>query len=109
MLNRLELGNALDPFLPPKFIFETLRGEGSLGKVVDLVAMADLEVRETGIYRGGNVARERPRRCRPNKKIFARASAQREADEQRPVRDPLIALVHFHLADAYRATRAPRH
>src|SRR5262249_54299873 len=63
----------------------------------------------TGVHRRGDVTRERPRSGRPHKKIFARPSTKREADEHGPMRYALVALVHFHLTDPDGTAWAPRH
>jgi len=71
--------------------------------------VAHLEIREIGMDRGGDVARERPGRRCPDEEIFPISAAHWKAHEHGLVRDALIALVHLHLADADRAARAPGH
>ena len=58
------------------------------------------------VDRGGNVARERPGRCRPDQQILVLPILQRKTDEQRTVYGQLAPVRHFHLTVG--ATGAPR-
>src|SRR5207245_619265 len=90
------------------FLF-ALGRERTLAEIVDLIALLDAQVGQLGVDGGPDVAGQRPGRGRPHEQILARPLAEREADEDGAVGDVAVALVHFHLADADAAARAPRH
>src|SRR5262245_52482721 len=70
LLERLELGNAFDPFLALELLLKAMSSEGALGDVVDFVLVLNLEVRQRRIDGGADVARQRPGRSGPNQEIF---------------------------------------
>src|SRR5262249_44143280 len=76
LLERLELGDAVDPFLALELLFEAMGREGALGEVVDLVLVFDFEVSQLGMNRGADVAREGPRGCRPDEEVLASVRLQ---------------------------------
>jgi hypothetical protein len=77
--------------------------------VVLPLALANLVVLHLRMDRRGDVGRQRPRRGGPDEQGLLLPPAQGQAKEHRHVLDPLIALVHLHLADAHPAARTPRH
>ncbi len=75
------------------------------------VTALDELVREVRVHRRGDVARQRPRRRRPDEQVLVLVAGgrHRQAQGERQVGDVLVALGRLHVADARAAARAPCH